>query len=1029
MSQATPFDSILAQCRDLFCDRLDKALAGMAAKADEALTPLISETRDPQMQKVYREARDKALKERQTIQTQFRTRYLREFQERSNRAKKIGDSVSDIDLSQIELELVAEDDLNETLKFNAMAAKVRTYCEEELVALDQRVGVLFGDAALQAEDNPFTPQAICNAYKHTCSQVDSNTAVRMVLLKLFDDYVIDELRGIYKALNALLVQNSILPKIRGVAAAKKDKPSGKTPGATRNTANEAGEREEATGGERDLFSLLQNLVASAPAAGHAPGIGAAGPMAYGMPGQAPAVGAPGPMGFAVMPGAGASAPMAGAGPAQAALAGMPVAAGAPGAVQIVQGADLLRSLTRVQLGDVSQVTGNTVPLATVAVAGEPVTTNVLRDLKATNLGSGMTQMDVMTLDIVALLFDQLFDDPKIPIAVKGLLGRLQIPMLKVAIADKAFFSKKNHPARHMLDTLGEIAARLPPEVNASNDLFRQIEAILQELIERFEDNIEIFNEVRERLTALIGAEDQRAQQETQSAEKEIEQEETLAVAKSVAQAQIKARVRTSKLPPAVLEFLVKQWVKVLILLQVKHGEDSDEWRSGLETMDILIWSVEPKTTLEERRQLVGEVPALLKQLADGLTIGGIEDSVRTAFFADLRKLHSENLISPERARAAAAATTHSGLPGEDPAASAMMPAATGADAASEAGLSAASGALQRDETTVPEQSDAPLEFSLAAEPTSPVPAPEAEIPPPEPLSAPMPAASESDEFVAPLPPPFRLELAPMEDKPPAPKPDPELALEPSAAEVAPVSASETQPGTTPEDALASAASTPQGKPVAAPEEIIAPSPESPNAEAAAPPPAQNPLDEIFTIPPPTPREEPPPEAKRPAAAPRVDPAPVAEMRRDSGKAESSAQKPSAKAADPLDMTAPVTIKNPFGAGEVEVTDLDFTVQLRTPKSADPPAPEVPSAFKLGTWVEITQEGGGTRIAKLTFISPLKTRYLFVDRHGKKSLECSQGVLLRMLRSGDLMITKEPRETPLFDRIADGLLGKLGGGRK
>ena len=39
-------------------------------------------------------------------------------------------------------------------------------------------------------------------------------AVRGVLRKLFDDHVIDALRSIYKALNALLVKNAILPKIK-----------------------------------------------------------------------------------------------------------------------------------------------------------------------------------------------------------------------------------------------------------------------------------------------------------------------------------------------------------------------------------------------------------------------------------------------------------------------------------------------------------------------------------------------------------------------------------------------------------------------------------------------------------------------------------------------------------------------------------------------------------------------------------------------------------------------------------------------
>src|SRR6185436_18417422 len=112
------------------------------------------------------------------------------------------------------LELIGEDDFEETLKFNNMAAKLRAYCDEELIALDQRVGVLLGDANLQANDNPFSPNVICDAYKDACRQVDAPPAVRRVLLKLFDDHVLDDVRSMYKAVNGLLVQNAILPKIR-----------------------------------------------------------------------------------------------------------------------------------------------------------------------------------------------------------------------------------------------------------------------------------------------------------------------------------------------------------------------------------------------------------------------------------------------------------------------------------------------------------------------------------------------------------------------------------------------------------------------------------------------------------------------------------------------------------------------------------------------------------------------------------------------------------------------------------------------
>ncbi len=146
---------------------------------------------------------------------------------RVNQVKKIGGKYTEIDPSS--LEQAVEDDPNESLKFDAMASRLRQYCDEELLALDQRVGVLVGDADLQSGDNPFTPQAIVNAYKHTCRQIDSSVDVRLVLLKLFDDHVLDKIRGVYKAVNALLIKNSILPKIRIAVERRKERrraPSG-----------------------------------------------------------------------------------------------------------------------------------------------------------------------------------------------------------------------------------------------------------------------------------------------------------------------------------------------------------------------------------------------------------------------------------------------------------------------------------------------------------------------------------------------------------------------------------------------------------------------------------------------------------------------------------------------------------------------------------------------------------------------------------------------------------------------------------
>jgi len=271
----------------------------------------------------------------------------------------------------------------------------------------------------------------------------------------------------------------------------------------------------------------------------------------------------------------------------------------------------------------------------------------------------------MTLDIVAMLFDQLFDEPRIPIGVKGLIGRIQIPMLKVAIADKEFFSKKTHPARQLLDTLGEIAVRLPADFNSSNPLFGRLEAIIQELMDGFQESMEIFDTVRQKLQTLIAEEDQRADQETRSVAKRIEEKESLALAKSVAQDEIKARIKARKGSRLVHEFLVQHWVKFLLLVHVKRGKDSDVWKSSLETMDQLCWSVEPKKTTEERRKLANVVPGMLKRLTTGLKVAGVEEAVSSRFFSELMKRHTEMMGKEEKVPAAQDAGAASTMPKPD----------------------------------------------------------------------------------------------------------------------------------------------------------------------------------------------------------------------------------------------------------------------------------------------------------------------------------------------------------------------------
>ena len=99
------------------------------------------------------------------------------------------------------------------------------------------------------------------------------------------------------------------------------------------------------------------------------------------------------------------------------------------------------------------------------------------------------------------------------------------------------------------------------------------------------------------------------------------------------------------------------WVKHLLLVHLQAGPASEAWKGAVETMDLLIWSVKPKTDPVERKKLATSVPRILKQLTAGLNASGADDTARTAFFAQLMNMHTAVLhtpAEPEKPKAALA---------------------------------------------------------------------------------------------------------------------------------------------------------------------------------------------------------------------------------------------------------------------------------------------------------------------------------------------------------------------------------------
>jgi hypothetical protein len=246
------------------------------------------------------------------------------------------------------------------------------------------------------------------------------------------------------------------------------------------------------------------------------------------------------------------------------------------------------------------------------------THNVLRDLQESPLGRKANQLESMTIELVAMLFDFIFETKDLPDGIKALLARLQIPVLKAAMLDGAFFAKKSHPSRLLVNALAEAGLGWSPVMGQDDPLYRKIDRIVHAILDGFSDNLGIFEELREELETFVAEEEKAAEANIQTTAEEINQHDRHQIASAVSKAEIERRIESYPIPNFLATFLRAKWFDALERGYLEHGEESESWGQAVATMEDLVWSVQPKKTNEDRKHLVALLPSLLKRMSAGM---------------------------------------------------------------------------------------------------------------------------------------------------------------------------------------------------------------------------------------------------------------------------------------------------------------------------------------------------------------------------------------------------------------------------
>ncbi|MFG6206465.1 DUF1631 domain-containing protein [Pseudomonas retamae] len=561
---------ILLQVRDKAAQQLRHGLQELFDNADDTLFEMADRARNDVEQNIFFEAmRDLRLK-RKHIERGFLEQFFEAF---------VGLTQYDPTHNALPRTLLFDeaaprtDDMERSVAIETM---VRRVLKRDGFALDQltaRLNALLGKT-LDDQHNPLGPALLCEFFLQAGRNLGVEIKVKLILLKLFERYVLADTEQLYAEANQLLLATGVLPELKPAPARR---------ALDRATAHvERDEHEESPPADDDVqqvFAALQQLLVQVR---------------------------------------GTVAPTL-----------EPSAAAQP-----ISTRDLLRLLSHLQHYVPALATQDDFDLRNQL---EQLLTRVsVRSGKSRIVGDA----DEDVINLIAMVFDCILEDRNVPDSLKALIARLQIPMLKVAVLDKSFFSRGTHPARRLLNEIAEAAMGWGDfDGEARDSLYLRIEQVVQRLLTDFVDDPAIFSELLADFLAFTSDERRRSELLEQRLRDAEEGRARTELARRRVEQVLNQALLGKTLPPSVVTFVENAWSKVLLLTCLKHGDQSAEWQADVQTMEQLIWSVQRHEDAESSLRLLALVPGLLKSLRDGLNSSAFDPFATSEFFSELEALH------------------------------------------------------------------------------------------------------------------------------------------------------------------------------------------------------------------------------------------------------------------------------------------------------------------------------------------------------------------------------------------------------
>ena len=233
------------------------------------------------------------------------------------------------------------------------------------------------------------------------------------------------------------------------------------------------------------------------------------------------------------------------------------------------------------------------------------------------------------------IFKLIFEDEDLPSPVKQQLARLQIYVFITAVQEDGFLRRSSNPARRLLDGIIGSEVEIVKSGNSEFSGIRFIREHIDGLANHGFITVDSYSEMLKGYQVYV--------KENETSIRKARKLEATEKVMPLVTTKLSDLTAPLKIQGTKLILFEKVWLPLMVQIALRQGMDSDPWHKVTAMVKIQVWSLIPKSNLEDQEKLQKALPQVAHSLHRAMRSLKLAESLQQSL-RDYLKLEQQNVV-------------------------------------------------------------------------------------------------------------------------------------------------------------------------------------------------------------------------------------------------------------------------------------------------------------------------------------------------------------------------------------------------